>query len=103
MRSMQTLTLLLAALATARITLLITTDRITEAPRQWLVRKAVARAGSESLAAYLLVCNWCSSVYVGAGVAGAWWVWGEQRWFAAVCAALAFSYVAGYLNNRAGE
>ncbi|MFF1957970.1 hypothetical protein ACFVWX_13390 [Streptomyces sp. NPDC058220] len=95
---MDTLTLVLAALATARITRLITADRITEAPRNWIIR----RLPRESLAAYLLVCAWCSSVYVGSGMGAAWWAFGGERWFAAGCAALAFSYAAGWLSGREG-
>lgn len=99
MDTMDTITLILAALATARITRLITSDRITEAPRGWVLR----RLDEGGLLAYLIVCNWCASVYVGAGMAGAWYAWGGHRWFAAVCAALAFSYVAGFLASREGE
>lgn len=95
---MDLITLLLAALATARLTRLITTDRITEAPRNWIIR----RLPRESLLAYLLVCSWCSSIYVGVGLGAAWWAWGDHRWFAAGCAALAFSYVAGWLSGREG-
>ncbi|MCL7377471.1 DUF1360 domain-containing protein [Streptomyces sp. 35G-GA-8] len=93
---MDTLTLVLAALATARLTRLITADRITEAPRNWIIR----RLPRESLLSYLLVCAWCSSIYVGAGMGVAWWAWGGDRWFAAATAALAFSYVTGWLSGR---
>lgn len=88
-----------AALAVARLTRLVTTDRITEAPRNW----ALARLPDGHLLAYLVVCNWCVSVYTGAAVAaaGAWagaWSWG---WAPPV--ALAFSYVAGWLASKEGE
>ena len=93
---MEPITLLIGALVTARLTRLITTDRITQAPRGWLLR----RLSSEGLPAYLIVCDWCASVYLGAGVAaaGAWaglWPW----WWAAPVA-LAFSYAAGWLAAR---
>lgn len=93
-----TITLILAALATARLTRLVTTDRITEAPRLGLVNAAMAR--DWDLAAYLLTCPWCVSIYTGAGVGAAWWAWGDTRWFTAACAALAFSHTAGYLASR---
>ena len=96
---MTLITLVLAALATARVTRLITTDRITEAPRNAVLR----RLDPEGLPAYLLVCDWCASVYVGAAAAGAWSVWGDTRTFAAVCAALAFSYVAGFLASKESD
>lgn len=96
---MTTVTLLLAALATARITRLITQDRITQAPRHALMR----RLNADGLAAYLMVCDWCSSVYVGAAMAGAWWAWGDTRAFTAVVAVFAFSYVAGFLASKDGD
>lgn len=94
--TMDPITLLLAALVTARLTRLITTDRITEAPRNALLRRLPA----DSLAAYLIVCDWCASFYVGLGVAGAgalagWWTW---AWI--VPLGLAFSYVAGWLASK---
>ncbi|SCF78877.1 hypothetical protein GA0115259_1025513 [Streptomyces sp. MnatMP-M17] len=95
---MDAFTLVLAALATARLTRLITVDRITEAPRNWVIRQLPR----ESLLSYLLVCSWCSSVYAGAGVGAAWWAWGAERWFVAVCAALAFSHITGWLSIREG-
>lgn len=96
---MDTITLLIAALATARLTRLITSDRILAGPRRW----ALIRLDSDGLTAYLLVCNWCVSVYVGAGVAsvGAWA--GVWPWPWALPLALSFSYVAGYLASQEGE
>ncbi len=93
---MTALTLLLAALATARFTRLITTDRITQAPRHWVLR----RLPDGHLLAYLLVCDWCASMYVGAGAATAWWAWGDQRAFTAAVGALAFSHITGWLAAR---
>jgi hypothetical protein len=94
---MDLITLLIAALATARLTRLVTTDRITQAPRHWVLM----RIDPEGLGAYLVTCDWCVSVYVGAGVAaatataGEWWIW--------VMAGLAFSYVAGFLASKESE
>jgi len=88
---MDLITLLVAVLATARITRLVTTDRITQAPRSW----ALKRLSSEGLAAYLIVCDWCVSVYAGAGVVGVIILGGQPGFW--VLAALAFSYVAGWL------
>ena len=96
---MDLVTLTLTALATARITRLITTDRITEAPRNALIR----RLDPEGLMAYLVVCDWCASVYVGAAVAGAWWAWGDTMAFTAATAALAYSYVAGFLASKESD
>jgi hypothetical protein len=96
---MDIIAIALCALATARVTRLITQDRITEAPRNWVLR----RLPETSLFAYLIVCDWCVSVYAGAGVAaiGAgvhWW-----SWTMAVPAALAFSYIAGYLASKESD
>lgn len=94
---MDTLTLLLAVLAVARLTRLVTEDTVFDTPRSAVLRALTGRWGAESRLAYMLVCPWCISVYAGAGVAAAWWAWGDARWFTAVCAALAASHVAGFL------
>lgn len=94
---MDLITFAVAALATARLTRLVTTDRITEAPRNAVLR----RLDADSLLAYLIVCDWCASVYVGAAVAAVA-TWGPS-WSVWVLAALAYSYVAGYLAAREGE
>jgi hypothetical protein len=87
------------ALATARVTRLITRDRVFDAPRN-----AVLRALPDGhLLAYLVVCDWCVSIYTGtlAAVGGAyvgWWSWAVVP-----AVALAFSYVTGWLASREGE
>lgn len=91
---MDAITLILAGLATARITRLITTDRITAAPRRWVLN----RLDEQGLMAYLIVCNWCASVYVGAAMTAAVvWAW---NWAQYPAMALAFSHLAGYLAAR---
>lgn len=90
---MDAITLLTAALATARITRLVTTDRITEAPRNALLR----RLKDDGLFAYLIVCDWCASVYVGGVVAAV--LWAGPGWMVWPLYALAFSYVAGFLSR----
>lgn len=96
-------TLILAALATARITRMVTNDRITLAPRRWLLRRLVRRYGEDHLLPYLVVCDWCVSVYIGAGVTTAWVTVGETLWFQVPAAALTLSYVAGFLASKEGE
>lgn len=91
--------LIVAVLATYRLTRLVTTDRITEAPRNRIVRALPA----ESLLSYLLLCNWCVSVYTGAAVAGAWWAWGDTAAYAAVTAAFALSAAVGFLTRWESE
>lgn len=99
MTTMEPITLLIAALATARITLLITRDRITHAPRRWLLSKL----DPEGLAAYLLVCAWCASVYVGGAVAATGAVYGLWAWMWALPLALAFSCFTGVLVSALKE
>lgn len=96
---MDTIALIVATLATYRLTRLITTDRITKAPRERIIR-ALPR---ESLLSYLLVCPWCVSVYTGAAVAGAWWAWGDTVAYTAVTAALALSAATGFLTRLESE
>lgn len=93
---MDLITLLIGALATARLTRLVTTDRITAGPRSAILR----RLPDGSLWAYLLVCDWCLSMYLGAGVAAALWAWDWSVW---PLAALAFSYMAGWLASKEEE
>lgn len=100
-----TLSVILAVLATARLTRLITTDVLFEDPRAWVVRKLIGPGRSRALRdklAYLIVCDWCASMYVGAAVFGAWWAWGETMWFIWAAGALTASYVTGALTARNG-
>jgi hypothetical protein len=94
---MDTITLVLAALATARLTRLITRDEITHRAR----RLVLARLDRDGLMAYLIVCDWCVSVYVGAAMAAVC-AWGPS-WTVWVMAALAFSHTAGWLASKEGE
>jgi len=87
------------ALATARVTRLITRDRILAAPR----RAVLNALPDDHLLAYLIVCDWCVSVYTGtlAAAGGAWAGWWTWAWVPAL--AFAFSYTTGYLASREGE
>ena len=93
---MDLIPLLVAALATARLTRLMTSDRITQAPRHWIIR----RLDPEGLAAYLMLCDWCASMYTGAAVAAAGSVAGLWSWWWALPLTLAFSYTAGWLAGK---
>lgn len=97
---MDVITLALTALATARLTRLITRDTVFTRPRNRLI---VAMPARLEPIAYLITCDWCVSVYVGAGTAGVWYWWGDTRAFLAVVAALAFSHVTGWLANQEGR
>lgn len=96
---MDTITLLVAALATARLTRLVTRDQITHPLR----RAILARLDHDGMAAYLIVCDWCTSMYIAAAGAalGAWG--GAWTWWQAPGVMLAFSYTAGWLASKEGE
>lgn len=97
---MNAVMLALIVLATARLTRLVTTDVLTESPRMFLVARLVDRGPVRDKLAYLLVCDWCASVYIASAVSGAWWAWGETIWYTAVLAALSASYAAGFLASK---
>jgi len=88
-----------AALAVARVTRLITDDYLIAPIRQALIK----RWGVKSKLSYLLTCPWCMSVWVGAAVAAGAWKWGDSGWFIVPAVALAASHVTGVLATREGE
>lgn len=94
-----TLSILLTLLAVPRITRFVTEDTIFDGPRNWVLRHLLARNPDHKLAV-LLLCPWCVSVYAGTAAAAAWWAWGGTRIFTAAAAALAASYVAGFLAGK---
>lgn len=99
--------IVLTVLAIARVTRLITTDVLFDAPRGWLVRVLIEHEGEPShlrgKISYLIVCNWCASIYVAAVGACAYAVWGETMPYMTVVLALAASHVTGFLASKEGE
>lgn len=84
---------ILAVLSTARLTRLITADYVTRSLRGWVHR----RFGTDSKIGYMVVCDWCLSVYVGAVVATVlWWHVGVVP---IVALALSASYLTGLLTR----
>lgn len=81
------------ALAVARLTRLVTTDRITAAPRATLLR----RIPEQHLAAYLITCDWCASIWIAAAAAPAIWWFSGRPWLLVPALGLALSYVTGRL------
>lgn len=96
---MDLITWLIAALATARLTRLVTDDRITQAPRLWLL----TRIDPEGLAGYLIHCTWCVSIWAGGVVAAVGALAGVWPWWWALPMALSFSYTAGWLATKEGD
>lgn len=109
---MNAVQLVLLVLTTARLTRLVTTDVLLKpirerATRALLVYKDIKleipltrTSGFRYQLAYLIVCDWCASMYVGVAVAGAWWAWGDTMWLMMLCAALSASYVTGFLASK---
>jgi hypothetical protein len=85
------LELVVVALATYRVTRLVTADRITERLRVWVEKRG-------TMLGYLVTCDWCLSVWVApAPTALALWFPGN-RLVALVLVALAASGVTGLLS-----
>jgi Protein of unknown function (DUF1360) len=89
----------IAVLATARITRLITRDSITQPIRT----AAVNRVGIDSRIAELIQCDWCTGMWASAAVMGAAWAWGEHWWVQVPLLILAAAHVVGWLATREGE
>lgn len=97
-----TLSLVLMTLAVARVTRLITTDVLFDGPRNWLTHRALKgnpEGPVRTALAYLIICSWCTSIYVGAAGAGAWYLWHGTVLYVVITAALAASYVTGFLAS----
>ena len=98
--------LVLLLLTTARLTRLVTTDVLLEGTRNRLVAALLEHDQDRpptllrGKLAYLVVCDWCASFYVGAVVAGAWWAWGDTMWLMMLYAALSASYATGFLATK---
>jgi hypothetical protein len=81
------LSLVVATLAVARLTRLLTEDRLALAYRRWMVRKY----GEESLLAYMAHCPWCTSFWIALPimpVAVAWPTWYTVAVFAPFAASM---------------
>lgn len=83
--------LVLALLATYRLTRLVTLDVITDTPRRWLQRRL-----PEALA-YLIGCPWCASIWLAIPISGAVVMWPTNRLVLVVLLGLSGSAVAGIL------
>lgn len=89
----------LGAAATARLSRLVTRDSILDKPRLRFVQQ-MDRDGHPKLAE-LAVCPWCVSVWIGALVAAAAHL--RIPGYRLVTSALAFSLVAGVVNDLGAE
>lgn len=82
-------------LAVARLTRVVTTDKVGEKLRIAIIR----RAGAESLLSYFLVCPWCVSIYTGTLLAAGYVLLGDSWIYQLPALALAASYIAGALDR----
>lgn len=89
--------LVVYALAVARVTRLLTTDRIMVAYR----RAVLTRSGPDGLATYLAHCDWCTSVWVAALLMPVV-MWAPYRLALALLLIPAASQVAALLNGARG-
>lgn len=99
---------ILTVLAVARVTRLVTTDVLFESLRNKVTTRLTEPGrlfGLRSRIAYLIMCDWCASMYIGAAGAGAQRCWGDTMWFMMVSIALSASYVTGFLASirQAGD
>lgn len=88
---MDALWLVIAMLATYRLTRLVTADEITKGVRGWVVDRS-------EWAGYLVTCDWCLSVWFAPGPALAVIMWGDVVAVRVVLVALALSAVTGLLS-----
>lgn len=96
-------TLLVYALATARLTGIFTGEDEIFAPQVlWLVKKINPDSldvGWRFKIAYMITCMWCASVWIGAPMAVLAYLFGTRPWALIPAAALAFSQISGMTSG----
>jgi len=92
-------TFLLLTLAVARVTRLITRDKISQPLLRWVVRKY----GPEHWFTYLLHCPFCVSVWIGFGGSAFWVLFAGISWWLWLPGALAMSYLTAPILLRFEE
>ena len=90
---MSTLVVLLTIGLAARITRVLTVDRITYPIRA----RIVVRLGPDHPLAYFVTCPWCIGLWVAAGVGAAAYFWSDTRWWLCVALAGTASLAAGLI------
>jgi hypothetical protein len=95
--------LLVYALATARLTGIITGEDEVFAPQVlWLVEKINPDSldkGWRFKIAYMITCMWCMSVWIGVPVAALAYWYGMQPWVLVPAVGLAFSQISGMTSG----
>jgi hypothetical protein len=86
----------LLSLATARITLFVTTDTLAAPLREKIWKRYPPES---SRYGYLITCNWCTGIYAATLVASMYRIVEKPMIF--VSTILALSFVAGFAADRA--
>lgn len=96
-----TLLILLALLAIARLTRIVTDDAIAEPFRAWVIRHrpAPTDGGDEDPLVYLVHCRWCTSIWIAFPAAAAFYFWHDTAAVQIVVLALAASHVSGLIAH----
>jgi hypothetical protein len=95
MRMMLIVSMIVAALAVARVTRLIVDDQLTIRFRRWVMNKW----GADSWQSYLVTCPWCVSVWIALPVMPPAVLWPNQ-WVIAALSIAAASMVTGLLLDK---
>lgn len=93
--AMDALTIILIIGATARLTRLVTTDKILEQPREALLD----RINPHGMLTYMLGCRWCVSIYTGAAATIYATITAGNVWCMAPMVALTASQATGLLAS----
>lgn len=93
--------LVVAAIAVARITRFLVDDRLSDGYRRWIVK----RWGEDSKISYLAHCPWCTSIWIAAPIMPVpvflLMSWTEPiTWVIATLSIPAASMVSGLLNDQ---
>jgi len=95
--------LVVYALAVARVTGLITADQITAGLRKRITERLAPGddppKGWRAEAFYLMTCSWCVSIYVGVVGAVLWFTVGNNPVLLVCAVAAAFSQLTGMVSD----
>lgn len=93
------LVVLVAFLAHYRLTILVVADKITEPPREWLIKRLQDR--DHFSLAWLLGCQWCAGLWLAVPVAWSAIAWSNGWGWQLAALTLAASGVTGFLASYA--
>lgn len=90
---------LIAALAVARVTRLVTADEISRELRDAVMRRLDDRKALHLKLAYLMECPWCVSIWVGLATISAVVTWPDSIALWIALSTGAFSQITGMLED----